>query len=271
MPQQHYENFPVASLLLPARVRPAVRTLYAFARSADDLADEGNATPEQRLQALQAYSAELHRIERGKPAETALFQQLARTLQEYALPTKPLHDLLSAFTQDVTQTRYQSFAELLDYCSRSANPVGRLMLALFERDQPQHVSRSDAICSALQIINFLQDVAVDWGKGRVYLPQQDLQQFDVTEQQIARAEVDARWRALMAFEVERARAMMRSGATLALDMPGRFGWELRLIVLGGLRVLEKIEAVGFDVFRQRPTVNKRDWLELGWRALRFVV
>jgi phytoene synthase len=145
------------------------------------------------------------------------------------------------------------------------------MLALFGHEQSAHLMRSDAICSALQIINFLQDVAIDWDKGRVYLPQEDLQRFGVSEQQIASAEVDARWRALMAFEVERARQIMVSGARLALDMPGRFGWELRLVVLGGLRILEKIEAVGFDVFRHRPTLNKRDWLLLGWRALRFVV
>ncbi|MFM7657856.1 MAG: squalene/phytoene synthase family protein, partial [Burkholderiaceae bacterium] len=134
-----------------------------------------------------------------------------------------------------------------------------------------HLERSDAICSALQIINFLQDVAIDWQKSRIYLPQQDLQRFGVSEQQIAHAEVDARWCELMAFEVDRARSMMHFGSGLALDMPGRFGWELRLIVLGGLRVLEKIEAVGFDVFRHRPTLDKRDWLGLCWRAWRFVV
>lgn len=271
MSTQHYENFPVASILLPARLRPAVKTLYAFARSADDLADEGHATPDKRLTSLQSYSAELHRIDSGKPAQTELFQRLAGVVQQYQLNTRPLHDLLSAFSQDVIQTRYQSFEELLDYCARSANPVGRLMLALFGQDRPPHLERSDAICSALQIINFLQDVAIDWQKSRIYLPQQDLQRFGVSEQQIAHAEVDARWCELMAFEVDRARTMMRFGSGLALDMPGRFGWELRLIVLGGLRVLEKIEAVGFDVFRHRPTLDKRDWLGLCWRAWRFVV
>jgi squalene synthase HpnC len=271
MPNQHYENFPVASPLLPARLRAPVRVIYAFARSADDLADEGDATPELRLAALGAYTAELQRIDANQAPQTGLFQQLADTLQDYGLATQPFHDLLSAFSQDVVQTRYQTFEELLDYCARSANPVGRIMLGLFTQEQPQNLERSDAICSALQIINFLQDVAIDWDKARVYLPQEDLHRFGVSEQQIASAEVDSRWRELMAFEVERARQLMRSGAPLALDMPGRFGWELRLIVLGGLRILEKIEAVGFDVFRRRPTLNKRDWLLMGWRALRFVV
>ena len=271
MPNQHYENFPVASPLLPAHLRTPVRVIYAFARSADDLADEGDAPAEMRLAALKAYSTELDRIDAGEPPQTDLFDQLAGTLQRHSLATRPLHDLLSAFSQDVVQTRYQTFEELLDYCARSANPVGRIMLGLFKQDQPPHLDHSDAICSALQIINFLQDVAIDWDKARVYLPQEDLHRFGVSEQQIANAEVDARWRALMAFEVDRARQLMRSGARLALDMPGRFGWELRLIVLGGLRILEKIEAVGFDVFRHRPTLNKRDWLLLGWRALRFVV
>jgi squalene synthase HpnC len=271
MPNQHYENFPVASPLLPAHLRASVRVIYAFARSADDLADEGDAPPEVRLAALKAYRTELSRIDAGEPPQTDLFDQLADTIQRHGLATRPLHDLLSAFSQDVVQTRYPTFEALLDYCARSANPVGRIMLALFGHEQSAHLMRSDAICSALQIINFLQDVAIDWDKGRVYLPQEDLQRFGVSEQQIASAEVDARWRALMAFEVERARQIMVSGARLALDMPGRFGWELRLVVLGGLRILEKIEAVGFDVFRHRPTLNKRDWLLLGWRALRFVV
>lgn len=271
MLNQHYENFPVASPLLPAHLRAPVRVIYAFARSADDLADEGNAAPEARLASLRAYSAELDRIDAHQTPHTELFQQLADTLRQYELTTQPLHDLLSAFSQDVVQTRYPTYERLLDYCARSANPVGRIMLGLFRQDQPPHLQRSDAICSALQIINFLQDVAIDWTKGRVYLPQEDLDRFGVSEQQIANAEADARWCALMAFEVERARQLMRSGAPLARDMPGRFGWELRLIVLGGLRILEKIEAVGFDVFRHRPTLNKRDWLLLGWRALRFVV
>ncbi len=271
MPNSHYENFPVASPLLPPALRAPVRVIYAFARSADDLADEGHATPAERIAALDAYRAELDRIDAGGAPQDALFIALRATLSERGLSTQPLRDLLSAFTQDVTTTRYESFGELLDYCRRSADPVGRIMLALFGESRPEALAQSDAICSSLQIINFLQDVAIDWEKSRIYLPGEDLRRFGVSEQQIAERMVDDHWRRLMQFEIDRARQMMRFGAPLARRLPGRMGWELRLVVLGGLRILEKIEAVGHDVFRQRPTLDKSDWLRLGWRSLRFVV
>jgi phytoene synthase len=159
--------------------------------------------------------------------------------------------------------------DLLEYCHNSANPIGELLLRLFGLWNTDIQKQSDSLCSALQIINFLQDVAIDWDKSRIYLPQEDLQRFGVNEEQIAAQRVDDHWRALMAFEVQRARAMMLSGAPLALHIRGRLGWELRLIVQGGLRILEKIEAVGYDVFRARPTLKKRDWLLIFWRALRF--
>ena len=270
MPNSHYENFPVASPLLPPALRAPVRDIYAFARSADDLADEGDASPEQRIAALNYYEAELDLVDAGQPPQTALFRQLAHTLQAQQLPTRPLRDLLSAFRQDVVQTRYMSFEALLDYCNRSANPVGRIMLALFGESAKLSLTQSDAICSALQIINFLQDVAIDWEKARVYLPQEDLQRFGVTEEDIALGRVEQRWAALMQFQIDRARQMMLDGAPLARKLPGRMGWELRLIVLGGLRILEKIEAADFDVFRQRPKLNAFDWLMMGWRSLRFV-
>jgi squalene synthase HpnC len=270
MPHSHYENFPVASVLLPRHLRKPVRAIYAFARGADDLADEGHATPAQRLADLQAYEDELDRIEQGLAPQTSLFRTLAPVVAERALPLKKLRDLLSAFRQDVSQTRWASYELLLDYCSRSANPVGRIMLHLFGEEHAQSLAESDAICSALQLINFWQDVAIDWHKARVYLPQDEMLAFGVTEAQIAAAHVDEHWRALMSMQVERARKLMQSGAPLACRMPGRFGWELRLIVLGGLRILEKIEAVDYDVFRQRPRLNKADWLILLWRAVRFV-
>lgn len=269
MPNAHYENFPVASPLLPQSMRAPVRVIYVFARSADDLADEGDALPEERIAALMAYEAELDRIDRGQAPESRLFEQVAATLATHQLDTHYLRELLSAFRQDVLQTRYSSFDALLDYCRRSANPVGRIMLSLFGNATPTEFQQSDAICSALQIINFLQDVAIDWDKSRVYLPQEDLQRFGVSEEQIAAQRADDRWKALMAFEVQRARAMMMDGAPLALHIRGRLGWELRFIVQGGLRILEKIEAVGYDVFRKRPTLKKGDWLLIFWRALRF--
>ena len=269
MTNDHYENFPVASPLLPPKLRAPVRVIYAFARSADDLADEGDVPPEARIAALTAYESELDLIDAGQRPTTDLFQQLAQTIKEHQLETKPLRDLLSAFRQDVVKTRYAHSDELLDYCSRSANPVGRIMLALSEYHSPELLNQSDAICTALQLINFLQDVAIDWEKSRIYLPQQDLSVFGVSEQQIAEGLRDHRWRALMQFQVERARSLMLQGAPLPLNVGGRLGWELRFIVHGGLRILEKIEAVDYDVFRQRPILQPLDWLLLGWRALSY--
>jgi squalene synthase HpnC len=269
MTNAHYENFPVASPLLPAELRAPVRVIYAFARSADDLADEGDASASERIAALNEYERELDHIDAGRANHSELFQQLALTLKEHHLNTQLLRDLLSAFRQDVVQTRYASFDELLDYCSRSANPVGRIMLALSDQYSPDMLEQSDAICSALQLINFWQDVAIDSKKSRIYIPQEDLAKFNVSEQSIADGKADHRWRALMQFQVTRARSLMIKGAPLASQVGGRLGWELRFIVHGGLRILEKIEAVNYDVFNRRPTLKKTDWLLLGWRALRY--
>ncbi|WP_343586369.1 squalene synthase HpnC [Herbaspirillum sp.] len=268
MAVDHYENFPVASLLLPARLRPAVAAIYGFARSADDIADEGDAEPAQRLAALQAYEEQLDLIAADAgPCEPPIFRHLQQAVKEYGLPLQPMRDLLSAFRQDVVTTRYARYDDLLDYCRRSANPVGTLMLHLYQAPTAQNLRDSDAICSALQLVNFWQDVAIDWQKSRIYLPLEDLERFGLGEQDIAEASSDARWQALMRFEVERARALMLSGAPLAKRLPGRIGWELRLVVQGGLRILERIERVNGDVFRHRPKLGRADWLAIGWRGL----
>lgn len=266
MPIEHYENFPVASLLLPARLRPAVEAIYAFARSADDLADEGDAPASERIAGLDAYDDALRGIAHGKTPAQPLFQSLSRVIADYGLPLAPFHDLLSAFRQDVETSRYADIEGLLDYCRRSANPVGTLMLHLYDAADAANLQDSDAICSSLQLINFLQDVAIDWEKQRIYLPLEDMRRFNVSENHIARANTDDAWRALMAYQVERARAMMLSGAPLAFRLPGRIGWELRLIVQGGLRILDRIEASGYDVFRRRPQLGPRDWLAMLWKA-----
>ena len=271
MSVNHYENFPVASILLPARLRPAVETIYAFARSADDLADEGDAPAEARLAALAAYERALDRIEANGSAESAMFRAVAETVRGYRLSLRPLRDLLSAFMQDVVTTRYADYASLLDYCRRSANPVGTLMLALYGADDVENRKNSDAICSALQLINFWQDVAIDWKKGRIYIPQEDMVRFGVTEAHFDQATTDAAWRSLMRFEIQRARELMLSGAPLALRLPGRIGWELRLVVQGGLRILERIEAVDYDVFHRRPRLGTRDWILMTWRAVRMKI
>jgi len=269
MPVDHYENFPVASLLLPAHLRRPVEVIYRFARSADDIADEGDADDATRLAGLAAYQRELDRIADGTTPDTPLFQDLAPLIVAHNLPLQPFRDLLSAFAQDVTVKRYADYPSLLDYCARSANPVGRIMLHLFEVASPANLGRSDAICTALQLINFWQDVAIDWEKQRVYLPQEDLQHFGISESAIAGGQCDDAWRALMAFQVERTRALMNSGADLALDLPGRFGWEIRLTVQGGLRILEKIDQAQGDVFHHRPRLGGADWPLLLLRAALF--
>jgi len=269
MPVDHYENFPVASILLPKRLRPAVEAIYAFARSADDLADEGDATPEERLAALSAYEAALARIEQGASDHPPLFERLAQVVRDYEMPLKPLYELLSAFKQDVLVSRYATYDALLDYCARSANPVGFMMLHLYGAADEENVRDSDAICTALQLINFLQDVAIDLHKERIYLPLEDLNRYAVSPAALDHASARPRWRSLMRFEVDRARKLMLSGAPLALRLPGRIGFELRLVVQGGLRILDAIEAAEYDVFLHRPKLSKRDWLGIFWSAMRM--
>ncbi|MBC8119305.1 MAG: squalene synthase HpnC [Burkholderiaceae bacterium] len=260
----HYENFPVASWLMPSSLRPAVQAIYRFARTADDLADEGDAAPTERLAALDNLRDQLRAIE---AARTSQWPDLADAIRQHRLPLQPFYDLLSAFSQDVTTTRYDSFETLTDYCRRSANPVGQLMLRLFQRDAPDLQRQSDAVCTALQLANFWQDVAIDIKKGRVYVPQQDLVTFGVSEAQMARGQIDQNWQRLMAFEVQRARTLLNQGAPLARTLSGRIGLELRLVVQGGLRILERIDAVGGDVFSRRPRLTARDWTIMSWRAL----
>ncbi|MFZ6813012.1 squalene synthase HpnC [Undibacterium sp. Rencai35W] len=269
MTVEHYENFPVASFLLPARLRPAVEAIYTFARTADDIADEGDATPEQRLAGLSQYETELDRIVTNQQPGHSLFTRLQKVILEYALPVPAFRDLLSAFKQDVTTTRYSNYKALLDYCSRSANPVGLLMLHLYDAASAKNKRDSDAICSALQLINFWQDVAIDWDKQRVYIPQEDLIQFNISEEQIANQHHNAQWTALMQFETSRARALLISGMPLCKRLPGRIGWELRLVTQGGLRILERIDAVQGNVFHHRPQLEKADWLIMLWRAFRM--
>jgi phytoene synthase len=262
LPVDHYENFPVASWLLPARLRPPIEAIYAFARGADDIADEGDLPGAERLRGLERYSRALDEIEAGATPAEAPFRRLAAAVREYGLPIALLRDLLDAFSQDVTKTRYATYAELLDYSRRSANPIGRLVLHCFEKTgNAAAFSRehSDAICSALQFINFWQDVAVDWRKDRVYIPQEDMARFAVSEEQIAAGRADERWGELMAFESARSRALLLSGWPLAAALPGRLGLEIRATIHGGAAILAKIEAAGGDVFAHRPVLGKGDW------------
>ena len=259
MSVDHYENFPVASWLLPARLHEPVKAIYAFARSADDIADEGALEDAERLAGLDRYRAELAAIAAGRPTQDPLFQRLRPVIAAHDLPLQLFNDLLDAFSQDVTKTRYADFAELMDYCRRSADPIGRLLLRLYGVDDPKSRSLSDGVCSSLQLINHWQDIAVDWGKGRVYLPQDELARFGIGERQIAEGRWDAAWAAMMDFQIDRARAMMAAGSPLVQRLPGRIGLELRLIVASGFRLLDKLQRVRGDVFSRRPVIAQRDW------------
>jgi phytoene synthase len=267
MSVSHYENFPVASVLLPENLRHPVSVIYRFARTADDFADEGDLPPSERLAALEGYRAELRRLEAGQSATSPLFKELREVVAAYRLPLDPFYDLLDAFSQDVTKLRYANFCELMDYCHRSANPVGRLMLHLYGRSDDTSRALSDAICSALQLTNFWQDVDSDFLRSRIYLPQDDMARFGVTEAQIAARDASGGWWNLMRFQIDRSRWMMLRGAPLARRLSGRVGLELCAVVQGGLIILEKLERANGDVFQRRPVLRAWDWPLLLARAI----
>jgi phytoene synthase len=266
--KSHYENFPVASILLPRPLREPVAAIYAFARSADDFADEGDLDPAARLALLTGYRDELDAIEQGRPTVHPLFVRLRPVIGRFKLPLSLFRELLDAFAQDVVKSRHASFDELMDYCRRSADPVGRLLLHLFRADSAENLARSDAICSALQLINHWQDVGIDAAKPvpRIYLPADDMARFGVSEDTVLRRAATPDFRKLLRFQVDRARSLMLAGAPLGRALRGRIGLEIRAIVAGGLRVLEKIEAVDYDVFQARPTLGAFDWPRVLWRA-----
>lgn len=276
-PVTHYENFPVASLLCPSHLRPPIAAIYHFARTADDLADEGDATAEQRLEALQHYRQALQAVAQPLPPYPAsapwhtVFAPLQAAIIQHQLPLTLLNDLLSAFVQDVERTasgqRYRNEAELLDYCRLSANPVGRLLLHLYGVQSEQALAWSDDICAALQLINFWQDLGTDIPRQRYYLPLDLCAQFGVTEaDMLARNETQSAT-LLIATIADSARAKMQKGAQLVHMLPGRAGWELRLVVQGGLRILDKMAALQYRTLRQRPVLRWWDYGVMLWRAV----
>ncbi len=274
MAVDHYENFPVASLLCPAHLRPAITAIYNFARTADDLADEGHASADQRLADLARYRADLQAISTSQEHSQSwpqVFLPLREVLLSFKLPTALLTDLLDAFEQDIRSTaeqgRYATDTGLLDYCSRSANPVGRLLLHLYGVSDALSLTQSDQICSALQLINFWQDVSVDVARGRWYPSVQTMARFGVTDADLSAHSNSQNATQLVAYYTSTARAMMHKGAPLAGRIPGRAGWELRLVVQGGLRILDKIEALRFATWRVRPKLTAWDVPLIVWRAL----
>lgn len=263
--REHYENFPVASRLVPAHLRPFVWSIYAFARVADDFADEPRFEG-QRLERLADWERRLDQCLDGRP-DHPVFVALEQTVRLFELPQRWLRDLLDAFRQDCRVSRYESWEELLDYCRRSANPVGRMMLHLFDYRDEDRGRDSDAICTALQLTNFWQDVAVDWKKDRVYLPAQDRRRHGVEDSTLERGQADAGFRALLSELVQRTRGCFEKGRPLLGQVDGRFSLELRCVWLGGMRILDKIEAVQYDVFNRRPTLGRADVALLTGRAL----
>jgi len=267
---EHYENFPVASWLCPPALRPAVRAIYWFARTADDIADEGDAPAQARQAMLRAYRDDLGKAAASQPGSgrwPGVFEPLAIAIAKYRLPPPLLAALLDAFEEDTRHAGYADRAALLGYCSRSANPVGRLLLHLHGIADPTLLRQSDAVCSALQLINFWQDLSLDVPRGRDYVPRSDAQAHATTPAQCLRAPDASASRALVRDLCTWARELMHEGAPIAWAVPGRVGWELRLVVQGGLRILAKIEAMDFASFARRPRLHAVDHLMIGVRAL----
>lgn len=266
--RRHYENFTLASWLLPGELRPHFYNLYAYCRWADDLADE-TGDPARSLDLLGWWERQLHRAYDGR-ATHPVFVALAETTREFEIPLEPLADLLIAFRQDQTVTRYDSFDDLLGYCRNSANPVGRLVLYLGRCHREETVALSDAICTGLQLANFWQDLAGDWRRGRVYLPRQDMERFGYDETALGQARCDSSFRELMAFQTDRAEQWLRRGLPLVDILPQALRFDVALFVHGGLAILDAIRGRRYDVWRVRPKVGKGRKLSIlvqSWRRL----
>lgn len=261
--QTHYENFPVASHFLPKHLRNPIALIYTFARQADDFADEGHHKPATRLANLQGFKEQLDLIKNNSKTKSPFFTEFGSMVREYNLPLAPFYDLLDAFSQDVTKTRYANFFELLDYCRRSANPIGALLLHLFDKATPENLIYSNQVCTALQLINFYQDVAIDFEndfhRSRIYLCQDEMREFGITEAQIASQHVNRNWEKFMLFNIDRAQTMLNEGKPLERILPGRIGLEMRMIIGGGDRILYKLRNVHGDVFKHRPQLKAWDW------------
>jgi phytoene synthase len=283
--RSHYENFPVASYLLPKAVRPHIAAIYAFARSADDFADEGQRPHEERYRLLEDWrellwrAAEASRTpprssSNASPARSSqphspLFRALGHTIRACDLQVSLLEDLLSAFRQDVATTRYATWADLLDYCRRSANPVGRLVLRVCGYAGKEVESASDAVCTALQLTNFWQDLAIDYTRGRLYLPGEEWEAVGAVEADLASGRLSPPWRAAISSASARTRGLFGEGRVVCDLVRGRLRYELRATWLGGMLILDRLEEAGYDVFTHRPTIGRGDVPGLAWRAMRW--
>jgi len=277
--RRHYENFPVASLLLPAAMRPHVAAIYAFARAADDFADEGDREPAERLALLDDWGRSLTACVSGRAAEQtspesripdpepgAVFLALGHTIRSCALPVSLFEDLLSAFRQDVDTSRYATWADVMDYCRRSANPVGRLVLRVAGLADDRLDAASDAVCTALQLTNFWKDLERDWRKGRLYVPRDDRERFGARESDLDARAMSPAWREVMSAMAVRTHRLYEEGRAVCDGVEGRLRYELRLTWLGGVRILRRLERARFDVFTARPALGAPDIAALLWGA-----
>ncbi len=269
------ENFPVASILLPQHLRTPIALIYSFARQADDFADEGDLTAHSRLALLNEFREELNLLQAYIKPQSDFFNHLGAMIKTHQLAYEPFYDLLDAFSQDISKTRYQHYDEVLDYCARSANPIGRLLLQLYGASNAVNQALSDNICSALQLINFIQDIAIDFkkndGKRRIYLCQDELQAFNISESDIESfvegKAIDENWQQFLLFNLRRANALLYAGKPLGRILKGRIGFEMRMVIAGGERIVSKISQVNGDIFQHRPRLNTWDWLIIFSKAL----
>ncbi|MBZ4200444.1 MAG: squalene synthase HpnC [Methylotenera sp.] len=273
---QHYENFPVASFVLPAHLRESIALIYRFARQADDFADEGELSIAQRLSLLNEFRQELDLLAAYIKPKTDFFQSLGTVIKTHRLPYQAFYDLLDAFTQDVSKTRYANYAEIAYYCERSANPVGRILLALYGQATAENTAYADHVCTALQLTNFLQDITIDLqknaGKQRIYLCQDEMLAYGISEQTLGDLaagvkSIDANWQAFMHFNLSRAEHLLAAGKPLGRQLSGRIGFEMRMIIAGAERILAKIKYHRGDVFKHRPRLHALDWLRIVFSAL----
>lgn len=264
--KSHYENFPVVSLTLPVEIRKHIAVIYQFARKADDLADEGIVSEELRVKNLELYESYLTGCLNGEYA-TDFWYAMHSTIQKFNLSHNHFYNLLSAFKQDVIKKRYKNFEELLDYCRRSANPVGRIILEIFDCRTQQTINASDAVCTALQLTNFYQDVAIDFANNRIYIPQDEMEKFGITEKIFEKKQNNSNFKQLMSYQVERTKELFNAGRKIFVKLPGALRPQIKMTLLGGEQILKKIEEIDFNVLNYRPVLKKADYFKIIMKAL----
>ncbi|MCX6149749.1 MAG: squalene synthase HpnC [Ignavibacteriales bacterium] len=257
----HYENFPVISFLVPKNLRKHIAVIYKFARQADDIADEGNFSEDDRLAKLNLYESEFNFALKGK-FSLPFWKALTATINDMKLSPVHFTNLIKAFKQDLTKKRYKDFQEVLDYCKYSANPVGRLILELFNIRNDKLFGYSDSICTALQLTNFLQDLSIDYQKGRIYIPEDELAAYYITEKEFVLREGNSKFIALIKFQVQRILNLFTDGYSLIHYLPKRLKYEIGCTILGGEKILEKIVEFDYNVLNIRPVLTKFDYMKI---------